>query len=73
MDAHFPLDFAKAVIVAFEVVMVRKTNDNIDPSPRIINELHALVFLAITMSRSMRRRPMSVSAARTRANRKALA
>jgi len=58
MYTYFPIGLAKAVIVALEVVMVRKTNDNIDTASRIKNELHAKVFVAITMRRSMRRRSM---------------
>ena len=73
MDAQFPIGFAKTVIVAFEVVMVRKTNDNIDAATRIVNELYALVFVAISVRGSVRRRSMSVPAARTQTNRKALA
>jgi hypothetical protein len=73
MDAHFPIGLAEAVIVALEVVMVGKANDNIDAATRIVNELHALVFVAITMRRSVRRRSMFVPAAGTQANRKALA
>jgi hypothetical protein len=58
MDACFPLNFATSVIKAFKVVMAGKINDNINTASRIINELYALVFVAITMGRSMRRRSM---------------
>jgi hypothetical protein len=58
MDAHFPVWLMKAVIAAFEVEMEGKIHDNIDATTRIINELYALLFVAITMRRSMRRRSM---------------
>ncbi len=58
MDAHFPVWLLIAVIVAFEVEMEWKIHDSIDATTRIINNLYALVFLAITMGRSMRRRSM---------------
>ncbi len=58
MDAHFPVWLMIAVIVAFEVEMEGKIHDNIDATTRIINELHTVLFVAITMRRSMRRRSM---------------
>jgi hypothetical protein len=69
------LNFATAIITASKVVMVGKVNDNIDAVSRIINELHALVFVAITMRGSVWRRALFAfvfaPVARTRANRKA--
>jgi hypothetical protein len=50
------LNFATSVIKALKVVMAGKINDNINTASRIINKLYALVFVAITMRRSMRRR-----------------
>jgi hypothetical protein len=72
MDAHFPVWLMIAVIVAFEVEMEGKIHDNIDAATRIVNELHALVFVAIAVRRSVWGRAMFVPAARTQANRKAL-
>jgi hypothetical protein len=75
MDAHFPVWLMIAVIVAFEVEMEGEIHDNIDAATRIVNELHALVFVAISVCWSVRWRSMFgfVPAARTQANRKALA
>ena len=75
MDAYFPLNFATAVITALKVVMVGKINDNINTPSRIINELHTVLFVPIPVRGSVRRRSMFVyaPAARTRANRKAIA
>ena len=75
MDAHFPIGFVKTVIVAFEVVMARKTNDNIDATTRVVNEFCALVFVAISVRGSVWGRFMfgSVPAALTHTKRKALA
>jgi hypothetical protein len=50
----------KAVIVALEVVMTRKINYNINTPLRIENEFHTVVFMAMSMSGSMRWRSVSV-------------
>jgi hypothetical protein len=73
MDARFPVRLTIAVIVAIEIEMEGKIYDNIDAAARIINKLHPLVFVAITMRRSMWGRSVFVPAARPRTNRKALA
>jgi hypothetical protein len=75
MDAHFPIGLTMTVIVAFEVEMEGKIHDNIDAATRIVNELHTLVFVAISVRGSVWGRSMFgfVPAARTHANRKALA
>jgi hypothetical protein len=75
MDAYFPLSFATAVITASKVVMVGKINDNINTASRIINELYTMLFVAIPVCGSVWRRSVFVyaPAARTRANRKAIA
>ena len=73
MDAHFPVQLAKAVIAAFEVEMVGKIHNNVDAELRVVNELHTLLFVTIPVCRSMRGRSMSVRRARSCANRQALA
>lgn len=69
MDAYFPVWLVKAVIVAFEVKMVGKIHYNIDATTRIVNKLHVLVFVAIPVCGSVRGWAMSVSRARSCANR----
>jgi hypothetical protein len=71
VHAHVPLVLVKAVIVPFEVVMVWKTNDDIDASARVIDKLDAamvVVFASMAVGRGVGRRSMSDSFAAFRDN-----
>jgi hypothetical protein len=63
MHAYFPLGLPVTVIVALEVEMVGKFDDDIDTSPRVINKLNAVfvMFMAVAVGRSMWRRPLYAS------------
>jgi hypothetical protein len=60
MHAYFPLGFSVTVIVALEVEMVGKFDDDIDTKSGIIDKLNALMFMAVAVGRSMWRRPLYV-------------
>jgi hypothetical protein len=59
MHAYFPLGFSVTVIVASEVKMVGKFDDDIDAPSGIINQFYALMLLAVAVGRSVRRRSVS--------------
>jgi hypothetical protein len=61
MHAYFPPALSVTVIMPPEVEMVGKFNDDIYTPTRVINELQTLIFMAIAVGGSMRRRPLDVN------------
>jgi hypothetical protein len=60
MQAYFPPVPSVTVKVSLEVEMVGKLDNNIYTPTRVINEINALMFMAVTVGGSVRRRPLYV-------------
>lgn len=73
MDCHLPLISENSIVAAFILVMVGQFHNDIDASPRIENEFEAVLFAAMPVRGSVRRRPVPWFFARCWANRHTLA
>jgi len=59
MNAYFPMGLSVTVIAALEVEMVGKLDDYIDAPSGVINELDAVLLMAVAVGGSVRWRSMS--------------